>query len=348
METFWYTAFTLALTMYLVLDGYDFGVAMLFPFVTAEDERRMLRATIGPVWTGNEVWLIAASALLFLSFPKAYAAGFSGFYLGLIMLLWLLMGRGLAFELRGHVEHVLWRRFWDSIFFGASLSLALLIGLFAGNVIRGVPLNAEGYFFLPLWTDFRPGLSPGILDWFTLLTGLLMVVLLASHGASFLAMKTAGPLQAKARALSGAALIPTVLLLAAFVFALPYVRPTFWAGFAARPIGYLWPLAGLAAMVMLFINHARHNQGAAFGWSSLLVASFVVMLSWGTYPNLLVAIGDPAHSVTIDNASAGKDGLQAALWWLPPGLAVVVLYQILIHRMFSGPVTPDSSPAGHH
>lgn len=348
METFWYMAFTLAVTMYLVLDGYDFGIAMLFPFVTEEDERRMLRAAIGPVWTGNEVWLIAASALLFLSFPKAYAAGFSGFYLGLIMLLWLLMGRGLAFELRGYVEHPLWRRFWDTIFFAASLSLALLIGLFAGNVIRGVPLNAEGYFFLPLWTDFRPGLSPGVLDWFTLLTGLLMVVLLASHGASFLAMKTAGPLQAKARALAGAALIPTVLLLAALTFALPFVRPTFWAGFEIRPLGFIWPLAGLAALVMLSLSHTRQNQAAAFGWSSLLVASFVAMLSWGTYPNLLIATGDPAHSVSIDNASAGKDGLQAALWWLPPGLALVVLYQIVIHRMFSGPVTPDSSPAGHH
>lgn len=101
METLWYMALTFVLTMYIVLDGYDLGVAILFPFMTTEEERRMVRAAIGPVWTGNEVWLIAASALLFLSFPRAYAAGFSGFYLGLIILLWLLMGRGLAFELRG-------------------------------------------------------------------------------------------------------------------------------------------------------------------------------------------------------------------------------------------------------
>ena len=118
METLWFSALTFVLAMYIVLDGYDLGVAMLFPVVaTDESERRMVRATIGPVWTGNEVWLIAGSGLLFLSFPKAYAAGFSGFYLGFIMVLWLLMGRGLAFELRGHVEHPLWRRFWDTIFF---------------------------------------------------------------------------------------------------------------------------------------------------------------------------------------------------------------------------------------
>lgn len=150
----------------------------------------MVRATIGPVWTGNEVWLIGGSALLFLAFPKAYAAGFSGFYLALMILLWLLIGRGLAFELRGHVEHQLWRAGWDAIFSVSGLLLALLLGLLVGNVSRGVPLNAEGYFFLPLWTDSRPGVHPGMLDWFTLLSGLTMVLLLGLHGATYLAMKT--------------------------------------------------------------------------------------------------------------------------------------------------------------
>ena len=349
METLWYIALTFALTVYILLDGYDLGVAMLFPFVaTGEAERRMVRATIGPVWTGNEVWLIAASALLFLSFPKAYAAGFSGFYLGLMILLWLLMGRGLAFELRGHIEHPLWRRFWDTIFFWTGLSLAFLLGLFAGNVIRGVPLDADGYFFLPLWTDFRPGMSPGILDWFTVLTGLTMVALLALHGASYLAMKTVGPLQVRSRALARCAMFPAVLLLSAVFAALPFVRTTFSVNFEIHPIGYLWVMIGLTALVSLVVSHSRQKQVAAFASSSLLVATFLVVISWGTYPNLLIATTDPAHSVTIDNASAGKDGLQAALWWLPLGLAVVVLYQILIHRMFAEPVTPNSQPLSGH
>ncbi|MCW5797337.1 MAG: cytochrome d ubiquinol oxidase subunit II [Nitrospira sp.] len=349
METLWYVALTLVLTMYVVLDGYDLGVAMLFPFVaTDEAERRLVRAAIGPVWTGNEVWLIAGSALLFLSFPKAYAAGFSGFYLGLMILLWLLMGRGLAFELRGYVEHPLWRRFWDTIFFDAGLALAFLIGLFAGNVIRGVPLDAEGYFFLPLWTDFRPGLSPGILDWFTLLTGLTMVVLLALHGASYLAMKTVGPLQERGRTVARYATFPAVLLLSAFVAAVPFVRATFSVNFETHPVGYVWVVVGLTALASLFVNQARHRQVAAFASSSLLVASFLIVIAWGTYPNLLIATTDPAHSVTIHNGSAGKDGLQAALWWLPLGLAVVVLYQILIHRIFAGPVTPTSQPMSGH
>lgn len=342
METLWYIALTFVLTMYVILDGYDLGVAILFPFVaTDEAERGMVRATIGPVWTGNEVWLIAGSALLFLSFPKAYAAGFSGFYLGLILLLWLLMGRGLAFELRSHIEHPLWRRFWDTIFFVTGLSLAFLLGLFAGNVIRGVPVNAEGYFFLPLWTDFRPGLSPGILDWFTLLSGFTMVGLLTLHGASYLAMKTLGTLQERSRVLAKWAMLPAVLLLSAFVAAVPFVRTTFAVNFEVHPAGYGWVVIGLMALASLLVCQGRHRHVAAFVSSSMLIASFLAVMSWGTYPNLFVATTDPANSVTIHNASAGADGLQAALWWLPLGLLVVVSYQVLIHRMFAGPVTPD-------
>ena len=349
METLWYSALTFVLTMYIVLDGYDLGVAILFPVVAAdESERRMVRATIGPVWTGNEVWLIAGSALLFLSFPKAYAAGFSGFYLGFIMVLWLLMGRGLAFELRGHIEHPLWRGFWDTIFFGTGLSLALLFGLFVGNVIRGVPLNADGYFFLPLWTDLRPGLNPGILDWFTLLTGLTMVALLTLHGASYLAMKTVGQLQVRSRALARWSIYPTVLLLVALVGAVLFVRATFSLNFETHPAGYLWVVLGLVALVSLAVSHARHRQVTAFASSSVLLAVFVVVIAWGTYPNLLIASTEPANSVTIYNAAPGKEGLQAALWWLPLGLLVVVLYQIHIHRLFAGSVTPQSQSVSGH
>lgn len=165
METIWYALVLFVLTTYVVLDGYDFGVGILSPFVARqESERRLVRETIGPVWTGNEVWVIAGSALLFLAFPKAFASGFSGFYLALMIMLWLLMGRGLAFELREHVDHALWRTFWDTIFFLANLLLAFVVGLVVGNLLRGVPLNASGYFFLPLWTDFSPGSMPGILD----------------------------------------------------------------------------------------------------------------------------------------------------------------------------------------
>src|SRR5438128_9622317 len=198
METFWYVVVTLMLAVYVVLDGFDFGVGILSPFAArTEIERRTALASIGPVWNGNEVWLIASGGLLFFAFPRAYAAGFSGFYLALILVLWLLIFRGLALELRGHLDHELWRQFWDLAFAGASLLLAIVFGAALGNLIRGVPLNPEGYFFVALWTDFLTGPAPGILDWFTVLVGLASATILALHGTNYLTMKTKGDLYAR-------------------------------------------------------------------------------------------------------------------------------------------------------
>jgi len=165
METFWYMVVTVMLGIYVVLDGFDFGVGIVYPFLTrTEQERLTALGAIGPVWNGNEVWLLASGGLLFFAFPKAYAAGFSGFYLALIIVLWLLIARGLALELRSHVDHVLWRQFWDLAFSGASILLAVVFGAALGNLIRGVPLSRDGYFFVALWTDFMTGPEPGILD----------------------------------------------------------------------------------------------------------------------------------------------------------------------------------------
>ena len=145
------------------------------------------------------MWLIAAGGLLFFAFPKAYAAGFSGFYLALIIVLWLLIARGLALELRSHLAHVLWRQFWDAAFAGASTLLAVVLGAAFGNLIRGMPFNQDGYFFMALWADFMTGPDPGILDWFTILTGVTSAAILAFHGANYLAMKTDGQLRGQAR-----------------------------------------------------------------------------------------------------------------------------------------------------
>ncbi len=161
METVWYVLVTLMLAIYVVLDGIDFGVGIVYPFVARTDaERRAARGAINPVWVGYEVWLVAAGAALFMAFPRAYAAGFSGFYLALIIVLWLLAFRGLAIELWSHVDNVLWRQFWDAVFWGSSLLLAGVFGTALGNLIRGVPLNREGYFFVTLWTDFTPASGP--------------------------------------------------------------------------------------------------------------------------------------------------------------------------------------------
>src|ERR1700685_2406192 len=155
---------------YVVLDGFDIGVGILHLYLArTDDERRVLLRTIGPVWDGNEVWLIAAGGTLYFAFPALYAASFSGFYLPLMMVLWLLILRGVSIEFRSHVGGRIWSVFWDGTFALASILLAIFFGAALGNVVRGVPLDASGNFFEPLWTDFKLGPQVGILDWYTVL-----------------------------------------------------------------------------------------------------------------------------------------------------------------------------------
>src|SRR5689334_15127039 len=196
MATAWFFLISVMLAVYVVLDGFDFGAGILHLFVAKSDaERRTVLAAIGPVWDGNEVWLLASGGVLVYAFPRAYAAGFSGFYMPLMWVLWLLILRGLSIEFRSHEPNALWRSFWDGTLFFASTLMAIVLGAALGNVIRGVPLNAEGYFSGPLFTDFQIGRNPGVLDWYTVAMGIFTLCVLAGHGALFLVWKTAGEVQ---------------------------------------------------------------------------------------------------------------------------------------------------------
>src|SRR6202789_3855947 len=202
MGTLWFWIVVLMLTAYVILDGFDLGVGIIYLFVArTEPENDQVLRSIGPVWDGNEVWLIAAGGTLFFAFPALYASAFSGFYLPLMMVLWLLILRGISVEFRRHLEHPVWGSFWDPIFCGSSALLAIFLGAALGNVIRGAPLDAAGDFFLPLWTDFRPGADPGILDWYTLLCGVTALSVLTLHGLAWLALKTDGPVHERAERL---------------------------------------------------------------------------------------------------------------------------------------------------
>src|SRR5919197_3873142 len=190
MATVWFCFLALMVTMYVVLDGFDLGVGALHLWLAkTEEEREEATAAIGPVWSGNQVRLIASGGVLFLAFPKAYAGSFSGLYFGLIIVLWLLVGRGLALELRHQLDNPLWRSACDTVFFLSSATLALVFGVALGNVVRGVPLGADGYFNLPLFN---------ILNWYALLVGVFGLLVLAGQGASFLAWRTVGALRERA------------------------------------------------------------------------------------------------------------------------------------------------------
>src|SRR5262249_29969486 len=182
MEAIWFAIVSAMLALYVVLDGFDFGVGIVHRFVARSDEeRRTVLAAIGPVWDGNEVWLIAAGGTLFMAFPRTYATAFSGFYLALMIVLWLLILRGISIELRSHQENPLWREFWDTVFSLASALLAVVFGTALGNLVRGVPVNAEGLAGMPLFTNFLTGEDPGILDWYTALVGIFALAALAGH-----------------------------------------------------------------------------------------------------------------------------------------------------------------------
>ncbi len=339
METFWYAAVALMLAVYFVLDGYDFGLGIVYPFVaTTETDRRAALAAIGPVWTGNEVWLVAAGGLLFFAFPKAYAAGFSGFYLALIIVLWLLIARGLALELRSHLNHVLWRQFWDVTFAGASTLLAVVFGAALGNLIRGVPLTREGYFFVALWTDFLTGPEPGILDWFTVLMGLTSAAILALHGANYLAMKTEGELYRRADDVGRLAGWATAGLTTLAVIAVPFVQPNLRLNFSGHPIEYLLPLAGMLALGGTFYLRRRRHDTSAFLASSLFILAMLGSVACGMYPHILISTSDPALSLTAFNAATDSYGLAAGLTWFVVGFALVLAYQIYVHRAFWGKV----------
>src|SRR3569833_1063006 len=199
MGFIWYWLVAVMIVGYVELDGFDLGVGILHLFLPrTEGEKRSSLRSIGPVWDGNEVWLLAGGGTLDFAFPLLYASAFSGLYLPLMIVLWLLVLRGVTLELRNHIDVGVWLALLDGVFGHSSALLAIFYGAALANVLRGVPLQADGYFFLPLWTNFQPGLHPGILDWYTLIGGLVALVALTLHGALWLTIKVSGNLEQRA------------------------------------------------------------------------------------------------------------------------------------------------------
>lgn len=339
METIWFIFVALMVTMYVLLDGFDLGAGAVHLFVARNDqERRTIIRAIGPVWDGNEVWLIAAGGTLFFAFPTLYASGFSGFYLPLIIVLWLLMVRGLSIELRGHINDPLWASFWDAAFFVGSSLLAVFYGAALGNVVRGVPLDESGYFFQPLWTDFSPFSStPGILDWYTVLIGLLALTTLIVHGSNFIAVKTEDDLNARSRRIARGFSFATVLLTVVATPATFWVSPEMLRSFNERPYGYVLPLVAVAGLVGMVYSDLRGRDRGAFLSSGAYIVGMLTSTVFGVYPNVLPAV-DPANSLTIQNASASTYGMTVGLVWWSIGIVLAAVYFIVIYRLFRGKV----------
>jgi cytochrome d ubiquinol oxidase subunit II len=340
METFWFLALSLMLSVYVALDGFDLGAGIVHHVVgRTEDERRTILRAIGPVWDGNQVWLIAAGGTLFFSFPVLYAASFSGFYLALIMVLWLLILRGLGVELRGHVENRLWQHFWDFVFAGASALLAIFFGVALGNVVRGVPLGADRSFFEPLWTDFRTSGYTGILDWYTALTGIVAFVALALHGANYIALKTDGALQARARDVSWRVGWIFTVLVAISLGATLYVRPDMIANYDVHVWGWIIPLVVAGGLARMHYARVKQQDWEAFLSLGICLVGMLAGVAFGLYPRVLPSTLGTAFDLTIWNSAAARSGLVIGLIWWLIAFVLATGYFVHMYRSFRGKVS---------
>jgi cytochrome d ubiquinol oxidase subunit II len=250
MQTIWFMLVAVMIAVYVVLDGFDLGAGIVHLLVARTDrERRQVLRSIGPVWDGNEVWLLAGGGTLYFAFPALYASSFSGFYLPLMMVLWLLILRGISIEFRNHIDSLVWKPFWDVVFGGASALLAIFFGAALGNVVRGVPLDDANEFFLPLWTNFGIGREVGILDWYTVLVAVAAFATLLVHGALWVALKTDGELERRARKAAQAGWWALLPLTAAITWCSFAIQPRLGASFGARPWGYVFPLLAVAGLI---------------------------------------------------------------------------------------------------
>lgn len=332
MDTLWFWLLTLMLSTYVVLDGFDFGVGMLHPFVAKSGaERRQVLRSVGPVWDGNEVWLVALAGTMLLAFPKLLATAFSGFYLPLMIVLWLLMFRALGIELRHQVNDRLWEQFWDVAFGVASFLLAVVVGAALGNVVRGVRLGDDGTFFAPLWTDFGVSGDIGIVDWYTLLIGVTTAITLAHHGALWLVSRTDGPVFSRSQKVAESTWPGVLALAAAVVATTVVVQPNMLASLRARP--WTAGLLGVAAGSLFAARSYRlraHFSKAFLASSVYLYAMMASGASW-VFPFVLPG-RESGVGLTASAAASADSTLITTLYWWVPGILIALGYTRLVYR----------------
>ncbi len=347
MSTIWFMIVAVMVAVYVLLDGFDLGAGAVHLFIAKTDEdRQAVISAIGPVWDGNEVWLLAAGGTLYFAFPLLYASSFSGFYLPLMMVLWLLMVRAIGIEFRHHIQESVWRGFFDTIFGVSSILLAIFFGAALGNVVRGVPLNADGYFFEPLWTNWRVGVNNGILDWYTVMCGVIALVTLVIHGSLYLATKTEGELNRRARGIAlglwPVQVLLTILSLIATVYAVPHVL----GNYSRWPIGYLVPAVVIGSLAYMYFANSRRQEKGAFLASCAYIVGMLVGAAFAVYPNVLPASTGANLSLTIYNTAAGAHGLSVGFVWWTIGMLLAAVYFVFVYRMFRGKVRLEDG-SGH-
>lgn len=358
MELFWYIVLMTMLTIYVILDGYDFGAGIIHLFFAKkEKDKKAITNAIGPFWDANEVWLIAVGGVLFFAFPTLYASSFSGFYLPLIMILWLLIFRAIGLELRGLVHNKMWETIWDKAFGISSFLLALFFGIALGNIVRGVNLGmvTDGvsaheahYFFLPLWnTTFSPQAEHlGIIDWFTLLLGVIGVIALTIHGANWIIFKTNSDLNQK---LKSVIFNLNFVLLGLVIFSLTIwhiIEPQPFHNFMEYPWLWIFPLITFTGIFGLFNVKKFKKDGLGFLFSSLFLFGGLVSTVSSIFPKVLPSTNNVNPSLTLYNVAADEYGLTVGVYWFAIAAVLVAIYMIIQYRVFKGKM--DNVGYGEH
>jgi cytochrome d ubiquinol oxidase subunit II len=345
MASLWFWIVAIIVATYVVLDGFDLGAGAIYLIAarTDEERRRVLRA-IGPVWDGNEVWLLAAGGTLYFAFPRLYASSFSGLYLPLMTVLWLLILRAIGIDFRIHLENRVWQAFFDVVFSGSSILLAVFFGAALGNVVRGVPLDASGYFFEPLWTNFKLGPRTGILDWYTILIGGMALVTLTAHGSYYVALKTDEDLGRRARGIALLCWPLQFFLTFSALVATYFIRPEIMANYGKHAVGLLVPVVVAASLGVMLWANPKGKEKLAFIASSLYITFLLMGAAFALYPVVLPA-RDHQYDLTIFNTAAAYHGLTVGLVWWTFSAVLAVGYLVFVYRMFRGKVQMDE---GHY
>ena len=338
LETIWFILWGVLWAIYFMLDGFDFGVGTLMPFIAKSDEeKRVMYESLGPVWDGNEVWLITAGGVTFAAFPLMYAVLFSSLYSALMLVLFALIFRAVSLEYRNKLESARWRKTWDVGTFLGSFLPGLLLGVAFANIFKGIPIDGEGIYHGTLLTLLNP---------YGLLGGLLFVLLFLVHGAIWTLIKTDGDLHDRA-ARAAAGLWPLLLVVAVLFLAATAYYTNLWANYLGSPLLLVVPLAAVVCLVLTRFFLARSAAWKAWFASAGTIVFATLFGVVGLYPNLLPSSLNPAHSLTIHNAASTpltlKIMLVVALIFVP----IVIGYQVWVYRLFRDKVSLADVLAEH-
>ena len=325
----WFVLVGVLFTGYVILDGFDLGVGSLHLFTKTDEERRLMLNAIGPVWDGNEVWLVTGGGALFAAFPEVYATVFSGFYLAFVLLLFALIFRGVAIEFRSKRPEAWWRQTWDVLFSIGSVLSSFLIGVATGNIVWGVPLDVDHEF---------AGTFLGLLNPYSLLLGVTAVALFAMHGAIYVVMKTEGEMEARARGWIRNTIIFFILSYAITTMATLLYIPRMTKPLQDHPWLFIVPLAAILAIANVPREIHLGREFRAFLSSCGAMIALMTLFGIGMYPNLVFCHTDVANSLNIYNSASSQKTLGIMFVIACIGVPIVLTYTVCIYWIFRGKV----------